>query len=210
MRCPNPLRPVLRRWRRSQCTAVPEPSSSALLAVGLASGCYGLTARRGASGGPPSAVRRRSLRLADGGAIRAALPSGHNARLNGAHISHRGITSVAKAGRPEGRRGNFKFRRRRIFFGSQRIGALGRVPEHETLSLMVESSKANRKGECTDLLDESPWGDDRQHWLRSQLDRPRGRRFVVTGSNARHVHKPPSHSVAPTRLTPCPTIGGLP
>jgi len=31
--------------------------------------------------------------------------------------------------------------------------------DHETLSLMVESSEADRKGECTYLLDEIQWVD---------------------------------------------------
>lgn len=55
---------------------------------------------------------------------------------------------------------------------------------HETLTLMTESFEADRGGDCTYLLDEIQWVAGWQRWLRSQLDRPRGRRFVVTGSNA--------------------------
>lgn len=56
--------------------------------------------------------------------------------------------------------------------------------DHETLSLMVESFEAERSGDCTYLLDEIQWVDGWQRWLRSHLDRPCGRRFVVTGSSA--------------------------
>jgi len=55
---------------------------------------------------------------------------------------------------------------------------------HETLTLMAESFEAGRGSDCTYLLDEIQWVEGWQRWLRSQLDRPRGRRFVVTGSNA--------------------------
>ena len=61
---------------------------------------------------------------------------------------------------------------------------LAPVLDHETLTLMVESFEADRPGECTFLLDEIQWVEGWQRWLRSELDRPRGRRFVVTGSNA--------------------------
>ena len=56
--------------------------------------------------------------------------------------------------------------------------------DHSTLTLMVEAFEASRGGDCTYLLDEIQWVEGWQRWLRSQLDRPRGRRFVVTGSNA--------------------------
>lgn len=56
--------------------------------------------------------------------------------------------------------------------------------DHTTLQLMVEAFESERGGPCTYLLDEIQWVDGWQRWLRSQLDRPTGRRFVVTGSNA--------------------------
>jgi predicted AAA+ superfamily ATPase len=56
--------------------------------------------------------------------------------------------------------------------------------DHTTLELMVDAFEAERGPGCTYLLDEIQWVDGWQRWLRSQLDRPRDRRFVVTGSNA--------------------------
>lgn len=56
--------------------------------------------------------------------------------------------------------------------------------DHTTLDLMVDAFERERGPDCTYLLDEIQWVDGWQRWLRSQLDRPRGRRFVVTGSNA--------------------------
>lgn len=56
--------------------------------------------------------------------------------------------------------------------------------DHTTLELMVDAFETDRRGGCTYLLDEIQWVDGWQRWLRSQLDRPSGRRFVVTGSNA--------------------------
>jgi len=53
--------------------------------------------------------------------------------------------------------------------------------DHSTLQLMVE---ADRGPGCAYSLDEIQWVDGWQRWLRSQLDRPCDRRFVVTGSNA--------------------------
>jgi uncharacterized protein len=56
--------------------------------------------------------------------------------------------------------------------------------DHTTLDVMVNAFEADRGPDCVYLLDEIQWVSDWQRWLRSQLDRPRGRRFVVTGSNA--------------------------
>jgi len=56
--------------------------------------------------------------------------------------------------------------------------------DHVTLQLMVDAFEADRGPGCAYFLDEIQWVDGWQRWLRSQLDRPRGRRFVVTGSNA--------------------------
>jgi predicted AAA+ superfamily ATPase len=56
--------------------------------------------------------------------------------------------------------------------------------DHTTLDLMVDAFESDRGSDCTYLLDEIQWVDGWQRWLRGQLDRPRGRRFVVTGSNA--------------------------
>jgi predicted AAA+ superfamily ATPase len=56
--------------------------------------------------------------------------------------------------------------------------------DHTTLQLMVDAFEADRGPGCTYLLDEIQWVSGWQRWLRGQLDRPQGRRFVVTGSNA--------------------------
>jgi predicted AAA+ superfamily ATPase len=56
--------------------------------------------------------------------------------------------------------------------------------DHTTLQLMVDAFEADRGPGCTYLLDEIQWVDGWQRWLRSQLDRPQGRQFFVTGSNA--------------------------
>lgn len=56
--------------------------------------------------------------------------------------------------------------------------------DHTTLDVMVNAFEADRGPDCVYLLDEIQWVAGWQRWLRSQLDRPRGRRFVVTGSNA--------------------------
>lgn len=56
--------------------------------------------------------------------------------------------------------------------------------DHTTLDLMVTTFEGERGPDCTYLLDEIQWVDGWQRWLRSQLDRPCGRRFIVTGSNA--------------------------
>jgi predicted AAA+ superfamily ATPase len=53
-----------------------------------------------------------------------------------------------------------------------------------TLDLLVKSFDAQVGGPGTYFLDEIQWVPDWQRWIRAQVDRPRGRRFVVTGSNA--------------------------
>lgn len=56
--------------------------------------------------------------------------------------------------------------------------------DHTTLQNLVEAFEADRGPDCVYLFDEIQWVKGWQRWLRSQLDRPRTRRFVVTGSNA--------------------------
>lgn len=56
--------------------------------------------------------------------------------------------------------------------------------DHSTLQLMADAFEADRGPGCAFFLDEIQWVDGWQRWLRSQLDRPRDRRFIVTGSNA--------------------------
>ena len=56
--------------------------------------------------------------------------------------------------------------------------------DHTTLQTLVDGFEADRGPGCTYLFDEVQWVDGWQRWLRAQLDRPKQRRFVVTGSNA--------------------------
>jgi predicted AAA+ superfamily ATPase len=55
---------------------------------------------------------------------------------------------------------------------------------HETLQAFVEAFEASHGREGIYFLDEIQAVSRWQQWLRTQLDRPRGRRFIVTGSNA--------------------------
>jgi predicted AAA+ superfamily ATPase len=56
--------------------------------------------------------------------------------------------------------------------------------DHTLLDTMVKAFEAEHGPGGTYFLDEIQWVDGWQKWLRLQLDRPKGRRFVVTGSNA--------------------------
>jgi uncharacterized protein len=57
---------------------------------------------------------------------------------------------------------------------------------HGTLSQLVAQFRARhpRVAHLTFFLDEIQWVDGWQRWLRSQLDRPRGHRFIITGSSS--------------------------
>ena len=74
--------------------------------------------------------------------------------------------------------------RKRCLFVNFEDPRLAAGLDHTTLQLMVDAFEAERGPGCTYLLDEIQWVKGWERWLRSQLDRPRGRRFVVTGSNA--------------------------
>ncbi|MEX0671423.1 MAG: ATP-binding protein [Pirellulales bacterium] len=78
----------------------------------------------------------------------------------------------------------YRLDRTRCLFVNFEDPRLAPALDHTTLELMVEAFEAERGPDCTYLLDEIQWVDGWQRWLRSQLDRPRDRRFVVTGSNA--------------------------
>ncbi|MBM4107130.1 MAG: ATP-binding protein [Phycisphaerae bacterium] len=56
--------------------------------------------------------------------------------------------------------------------------------DHRLLDTMVKAFEADRGKGTTYFLDEIQWVSGWQKWLRVQLDRPKDRRFVVTGSNA--------------------------
>ena len=78
----------------------------------------------------------------------------------------------------------YQLDRKRCLFVNFEDPRLASALDHATLDIMVEAFEADRGPGCTYMLDEIQWVDGWQRWLRSQLDRPRGRRFVVTGSNA--------------------------
>lgn len=56
--------------------------------------------------------------------------------------------------------------------------------DHTLLDRMVKAFEADRGGGTTYFLDEVQWVSGWQKWIRVQLDRPKDRRFVITGSNA--------------------------
>jgi predicted AAA+ superfamily ATPase len=78
----------------------------------------------------------------------------------------------------------YRLDRTRCLFVNFEDPRLAPALDHTTLQLMVDAFEADRGPGCTYLLDEIQWVDGWQRWLRSQLDRPRGRQFIVTGSNA--------------------------
>ena len=61
---------------------------------------------------------------------------------------------------------------------------LAQVLDHSTLQTLVDAFERTNGEGATYFLDEIQAVSGWQRWLRSQLDRPRGRRFIVTGSTA--------------------------
>jgi predicted AAA+ superfamily ATPase len=80
--------------------------------------------------------------------------------------------------------GRYGLDRTRCLFLNFEDPRLAPALDHTTLQVMVDAFEADRGPGCTYLLDEIQWVEGWQRWLRSQLDRPRDRRFIVTGSNA--------------------------
>ncbi len=78
----------------------------------------------------------------------------------------------------------YKLDRTRCLFVNFEDPRLAGSLDHSTLQAMVDAFEAERGRDCVYLLDEIQWVEGWQQWLRSQLDRPKGRRFVVTGSNS--------------------------
>lgn len=74
-------------------------------------------------------------------------------------------------------------RRRCMFVNFEDPRLLGRL-DHQTLQALVDVFEKERGKGCTWFFDEIQHVAGWQRWLRTQLDRPRDRRFVVTGSNA--------------------------
>jgi len=74
--------------------------------------------------------------------------------------------------------------RKRCLFVNFEDPRLAKHLGHETLQALVARFEAERGAGCTWFLDEIQAVDGWQKWLFAQLERPRGRRFVVTGSNS--------------------------
>lgn len=73
---------------------------------------------------------------------------------------------------------------RRCLFVNFEDPRLASALDHTTLQGLVEAFESERGPGCTYFLDEIQHVEGWQRWLRSELDRAYGRRFVVTGSNA--------------------------
>ncbi len=81
--------------------------------------------------------------------------------------------------------GRYDLDRERCLFVNFEDPRLTHALDHTTLENLVDAFERDHGGEgATYFLDEIQAVTGWQRWLRSQLDRPRGRRFVVTGSNA--------------------------
>lgn len=74
--------------------------------------------------------------------------------------------------------------RRRCLFVNFEDPRLASTLDHTTLQALVDRFEGQGEVGATYFFDEIQWVDGWQRWLRTQLERPRGRRFVVTGSNA--------------------------
>jgi len=78
----------------------------------------------------------------------------------------------------------YEFDRARCLFINFEDPRLAQSLSHETLESLVDAFERDRGPGATYFLDEIQWVDGWQRWLRTQVDRPKGRRFVVTGSSA--------------------------
>lgn len=73
---------------------------------------------------------------------------------------------------------------RRCLFVNCEDPRLANALDHTTLQALVDAFDASRGPDTVYFFDEIQSVAGWQRWLRAQLDRPGGRRFVVTGSNA--------------------------
>lgn len=78
----------------------------------------------------------------------------------------------------------YKLDRRRCMFVNFEDPRLARQLDHKTLQTLVDEFEKERGPGCTWFLDEIQHVEGWQRWLRLQIDRPRDRRFVITGSNS--------------------------
>lgn len=80
--------------------------------------------------------------------------------------------------------GHYGLDRRRCLVVNFEDPRLSSALHHETLQALVESFEKERGSGGTFFFDEIQQVEGWQRWLRTQLERPRDRRFVITGSNA--------------------------
>ena len=81
--------------------------------------------------------------------------------------------------------GRYDLDRKRCLFVNFEAPRLTHALDHTTLDNLVDAFERDHGGEgATYFLDEIQAVTGWQRWLRTQLDRPRGRRFVVAASNA--------------------------
>lgn len=81
--------------------------------------------------------------------------------------------------------GRYGLDRQRCLFANFEDPRLAGRLDHTVLQGLVDAFEARPgTGAATYFFDEIQRVDGWQRWLRKELDRPRGRRFVVTGSNA--------------------------
>lgn len=78
----------------------------------------------------------------------------------------------------------YKLDRRRCMFVNFEDPRLSRHLDHTLLQALVTVFEKERGAGGTWFFDEIQLVDGWQRWLRTQLDRPKDRRFVVTGSNS--------------------------
>ncbi|MBI5506528.1 MAG: AAA family ATPase [Deltaproteobacteria bacterium] len=72
----------------------------------------------------------------------------------------------------------------RCLFANFEDPRLAHALDHTTLETLVDAFERTHGEGATYFLDEIQAVTGWQRWFRAQLDRPRGRRFVVTGSNS--------------------------
>jgi uncharacterized protein len=78
----------------------------------------------------------------------------------------------------------YQLDRRRCMFVNFEDPRLARHLDFSVLQALVAVFEQERGPGCTWFFDEIQLVDGWQRWLRTQLDRPKDRRFVVTGSNS--------------------------
>lgn len=80
--------------------------------------------------------------------------------------------------------GRYGLNPKRCLFANFEDPRLAHALDHTTLEALVGAFERTHGEGATYFLDEIQAVTGWQRWLRAQLDRPRGRRFVVTGSNS--------------------------